>query len=1012
MNEMIYGNTGKRDEGINIDMDQALYQKLQSRTFVPKLKSMLNDRLQEGDKNFVFIGEVVDKAGNFSVYGYNAKLESDSRGGDYGHYVAVPVNEKAVAVDTNSIGFLTEEGFVEYVNLKTLNDDKRFKITPQSIDIDVNAKKRIVNNLMETFMKVRKRKNVTFSFDDCSVEEFTAKSLYVLCDLMKYLPFRMRKNISFISHVASNQKLPDMINLAAYPASSEFKPHDCITLNAGAPFGNDGIFSAYVEKVFAMSDAERDSYFEKIHEDIEKPALEKGVDVKADLYLLDVSTKELWTDGDIKEAISSIFNSVSDVLVVYPLFTELAKNRLSSNENEVVEYLKNRIDETKNTDELKSVFTNLIDVYNATKFDMNTNVNELFKTHANGFIDAANSDDDIIKVASGIISIGTDVLDQEFARDKFLANMDKKNDINGIYTFYLKLKEKKFIDAHELNICLTESVEKLILRVTDRYSEAKEKLSALEKMYSEFQAACTSKDHPHVKEVYDAYKNKFSSGANAAAVSKGNDIIYDIDREIKGYCTFLDVKNCIIKLAEVEVKANESLKQKACDIYRRISNKMFDELRNERLNYGEFKKLIQEIGPSVKKLNENEVYDDQLRSGWGQEKYVPNGMYRFVTFFESLINTVGPAGSLTEALLGVETTREQVRDESTLLKMFEKFAPAVLMNWMDKNKKYCNEGAFKKAEKELKKNFDKRLSHTVRDMFGYCLDKQNSKKKGGKVSIVKLAILGVILLAIIGGLVFGGIKLFGWLFGDKEPQGETGNPSAVTEYYVSETQVKAVEDYIAGFTHDDLKDAEFVIGKISKTVTKKDEGKETESEETIYKVTITNPLGSKEFEKQVDVDVAGTTNSKSDCKVDGIDENKEYAFVLQASKDDEVVYLRDLYEIPVGLEEYNFDAKAAGNIADVEFYGNIIKYIGAKLELVVIGEPPMTTEEEGKTDEQEQKEDKEESSETDNPKDTNEQQGEKPEGEGTGADSAGGDPEGTGDTNSGNGSGDRAGQNG
>ena len=101
---------------------------------------------------------------------------------------------------------------------------------------------------------------------------------------MKYLPFRMRKNISFISHVASNQKLPDMINLAAYPASSEFKPHDCITLSAGAPFGNDGIFSAYVEKVFAMSDTERDSYFEKIYEDIEKPALEKGVDVKADLY--------------------------------------------------------------------------------------------------------------------------------------------------------------------------------------------------------------------------------------------------------------------------------------------------------------------------------------------------------------------------------------------------------------------------------------------------------------------------------------------------------------------------------------------------------------------------------------------------------------------------------------------------------------------------------------------------------------------------------------------------------
>lgn len=1002
---MIYGNTGKRDEGINIDMEQALYQKLQSRTFVPKLKSMLNDRLQEGDKNFVFIGEVADKAGNFSVYGYNAKLERDSRGGDYGHYIAVPVDEKAVSVDTNNVGFLTEEGFVEYVNLKTLNDDKRFKITPQSIDIDVEAKKHIVNNLMETFMKVRKRKNVTFSFDDCTVEEFTAKSLYVLCDLMKYLPFRMRKNISFISHVVSNQKLPDMINLAAYPSSSEFKPHDCITLSASASFGNDGIFSAYVGKVFAMSDTERDSYFEKIHEDIEKPALEKGIDVKADLYLLDVSTKELWTDGDIKEAISSIFNSVSDVLVVYPLFTELAKNRLSSNETEVVEYLKRRIDETQNTDELKSVFTNLIDVYNATKFNMKTNVNELFKAHANGFIEAANSDDDIVKVASGIITIGTDVLDQEFARDKFLANMGKKNDINGIYTFYLKLKEKKFIDAHELNICLTESIEKLILRVTDRYSEAKEKLSALEKMYSEFQATCTSKDYPYVKEVYDAYMNKFNSGANAAAVSKGNDIICEIEKDIKGYCTFLDVKNCIINLAEVEVRANGILKQKACDIYKRVSNKMFDELCNERLNYGEFKKLIQEIGPSVKKLNDNEVYDDQLRSGWGQEKYVPNGMYRFVTFFEVLINTVGPAGSLTEALLGVETTREQVRDESTLLKMFEKFAPAVLMNWMEKNKKYCNEGAYKKAEKELKKNFDKRLSHTVREMFGYCLDRQNSKKKGGKVSIVKLAILSVVALAILGGLVFGGIKFFNVFFGKDEPAVEQpqqiqNDPTVIYDY-----EMKEVKKYLNGFDVEGFETAEVVIGKLAKAADTEEENVEE------YDLTITDSLKT-ENKDTIRVLYENTDNSKNHYLVeDVLDKDKDYAFVIQNRKEKnrkEKIYIRDIYEIPEDLQTYDYSQKYVdkklSNDDEQKFYSYILKYIGYQKDILTL-KPYEQILEEGELDEQkEQKEDKEESSETDNPKDTDEQ-GKKTDREGTGTES-----EGTRDKNSGNGSGGRAGQ--
>lgn len=1010
MNEMIYGNTGKRDEGINIDMEQALYQKLQSRTFVPKLKSMLNDRLQEGDKNFVFIGEVADKAGNFSVYGYNAKLESDSRGGDYGHYIAVPVDKKVASFDINSAKFLTEEGFVEYVNLKTLNDEKRFEITPVSIDIDIDSKKRIVNNLMETFMKVRKRKNVTFSFEGSTVEEFTRKSIFVLMDLMKYIPYQMRKNISFISHVASNQKLPDMINLAAYPATSEFKPHDCISLSGGVG-ATDGVFSAYVEKVFAMSEAERESYFEKIYADIETPAINAGIDIRSDLYLLDVSTRELWTDGDIKEAIANIFNSVSDVLVVYPLFAELAKNRLSSNESDVVEYLKSRINDTKNTEELKSVFTNLIDVYNATKFDLKINVNELFKTHANGFIDAANSDDDIIKVASGIVSIGTDVLDQEYARDKFLSNMYRKNDINGIYSFYLKLKEKNFIEANELTVCLTDSVEKLIFRVTDRHSEDKEKLVALEKMYNEFQASCTSKDYPDVKAVYDRNKEKFSSGANAAAVSKGNDIIYEIERELKGYCSFLDIKDCIIKLAEVDVKANEGLKQKASDIYKRISRKMFEELREARISYTEFKKLIQEIAPSVKSLNDNEVYDEQLRSGWGQEKFVPDGMYKFVTIYESMINAVGPAESLTKALLGMQEAREQVREQPNLLRIYERFGPAILMNWMNKNKKYSNEGAFKKAEKELRKSFGKPLSGKLRNMFSSCLDEQNSKKKGGKVSIAQLAILGVVVLVIIGGLVFGGIKMFGWIFGEKEAQVETYNPSTVAEYYISETQVKNVEDYINGFASDELKNAEFVIGKISKATTENSKNEDSKTKEENYAVTITNFLGTTELNKQVNVEVAKTTNSKSNCDLTEIDENKEYAFVLQASKDGKTVYLRDLYDIPAGLEGYNFDAKSAGNIGDVEFYGSILKYIGKRMGLVVIDEPPVTTEEEVKTDDQKQEE-VEEGSDANKTEETEKTRQPEQNSEETGIEtkSTGAGSERSTNNNSGNGSRERAGQ--
>lgn len=972
MNEMIYGNTGKRDEGINIDMDQALYQKLQSRTFVPKLKSMLNDRLQEGDKNFVFIGEVADKSGNFSVYGYNAKLENDSRGGDYGHYIAVKADDKAVSIDVNSISFMTDEGFVEYVNLKTLNDEKRFKISPKSTDIDVNAKKRIVNNLMETFMKVRKRKNVTFSLEDCSVEEFSAKSFYVLIDLLKYIPFQMRKNISFISHVASNQKLPDMINLAAYPDSSEFKPHDCISLNSVLPFGNDGIFTGYVEKVFAMNDAEREAYFEKIYIDIEQPALNNGVDVKSDLYLLDIATKELWLNGNITEAISSIFNSASDILVIYPIYNEIARDRLTNNESEVVAYITSRINETKNTEELKGVFKNLIDVYNATRFDMKANIAELFKSHANGFIEHADSDEDIIKVVGGIVSIGVDVLDQECARNKFKTNMSKKSSINDIYSFYLKLKEKKYIDAHELNICLTESVEELILKETDKYSEAKEKLSILEKMYGEFQASCITKDYALVKEVYERYKSKYNSGANAEALSKGNDIIYEIERELKNHCSIFDVKNCIIKLANVEVNVRDGLKQKASDVYKRISRKMFDELYNEKLSYIEFKKFIQEIEPAVILLNENEVYDDRLRSGWGQEKYVPDGLYRFTTAFESLIDTVGTAESLTEALLGLENTRGQIRDEHNLSRMFEKFAPCILLNWMGKHKKLANENALKKAEKELRKNYDSHLSHTVSDIFESCLEKQNSHRRGGKPSAVRIVIAGVVVLAILGGVGFGGIKLYNHFFKKAQPIIDPNQIVDETNTVIYDDEKMAVEEYLNGFSENEMEPAQIVIGTI--TQSGENDKEETDAGEK-YLLSITDPLETKYKDPITASYDDNIQNIKKYYSLENIEQGRDYAIVIQ--KDKENTFIRDIYIIPEDLQNYDFSQlysdERITREEDQKFCSNILKFIGYKKHILTL-KPREELIEEDNPDEQKEQEIEEKGSENKGEEDTKQQE--------------------------------------
>lgn len=973
MNEMIYGNTGKRDEGINIDMEQALYQKLQSRTFVPKLKSMLNDRLQEGDKNFVFIGEVTDKAGNFSVYGYNAKLESDSRGGDYGHYIAVPVDTKAVSFDINSAKFLTEEGFVEYVNLKTLNEEKRFKIAPLQIDIDTDSKKKIINNLMETFMKVRKRKNVTFSFEYSTVEEFTSKSVFVLMDLMKYIPYQMRKNISFISHVASNQKLPDMINLAAYPASSEFKPHDCISLSGGVGT-TDGIFSAYVEKVFAMSESERKSYFEKLYDGIECPAIKAGVDVRSDLYLLDVSTKELWTVGDSKEAIRNIFNSVDDILKVYPEYKAIAIKRLKSNANEVIEYILCQIKATTKVEELNAVYKSIYALFEVCGFKFDKSVTGLFKEHASGFIESAPSSEALIEVLDGIAMIDFAILDQDIARNIIRQHMSKKSEINEIHELYLKLKEKKFIEPHELNICLTESIEENILNAVEKYSDSKDKLSALEKMYETFKSSTSSREYPHVKEVFDRYKSRFSSGANAEAVSKGNEILHKIEKDIRSYSNFYDTKNYIKELANIEVDTDEGLKRKTSDIYRRVSTKLFDELESAELSYDEFVRLLDEITPSVKVLDKNEIYDNPQRSGWGEEKYVPDGVYRFTQIFGSLIDELRQADELTEAILCFETSKKRIKDEERFIRsMFNRIGGDILTHWLKKHNKAVTERNFKKAEKELNKYNQVRVSDITKDVFYRYLDCKASKhKRNGGFTAVKLIIALAAVLAIIVAIGFGGFKLYKLFF---EPDEPVVNDSVETlqnnpKYILSSNDRSFVENYLDKFKHDDLNDATFIIASIEKS-SKDDEPK------VLYSLIIKEALNSNiTNDKLDDVEYAKYDGSNEIFDIADVKSEEQYAVVIQTSKNDKKTYIRDIYPLPEDLTKHNFDMnpldyrekfeskKESLEEEDLQTYAKILKYIGWEKDqhLVGLGEQLSATGNEVTKDEQEPQEGKGESS--------------------------------------------------
>lgn len=936
MSEMIYGNTGKRDEGINIDMEQALYQKLQSRTFVPKLKSMLNDRLQEGDKNFVFIGEVADKTGSFSVYGYNAKLASDSRGGDYGHYIAVPVDKKAVIFDVNNADFLTEEGFVEYVNLKTLNREKRFKIAPLKVDINKDAEKRIVNNLMETFMKVRKRKNVTFSFEYSTVDEFTGKSVFVLTDLMKYIPYQMRKHISFISHVESNQKLPDMINLAAYPAASEFKPHDCISLTGGAG-ASDGIFSAYVEKVFSMSEPERKSYFEKLYNEIECPADKAGIDVRSDLYLLDVSIKELWTAGDTKEAVESIFNSVDDILKVYPEYRELAKRKIESVKNEFIEYISDEIKSSEDVEKLKAVYQNVFALFEVCGFPFDEMITGFFKARASEFTEAAPNSDLLIKTLDGIVSINAEISDRNTARNAIRRHMSKKSDINGIYEMYLKLKEKKYIEPQELNICLTESVEENILNETGKFADSKEKLQALVRMYEEFQTAVSSRDYTPVKEVYERYKVKFSCGASAEAVSRGGEIIDKIDREIRSHSSFYDTKNYIKELAGIDVNADGRLKKRTSEIYKRVSDKLFDELDKTELSYDELVKLIDEITPSVNELNKNQIYDNALKSGWGDDKYVPDGMFRLTRIFGELTDGLHKTEDLTEALLVFEESKEQIEDgELNIRKTFDSFGEAILIHWFKKHSKSATEHNFNKAEKELNKIHHRRLSHSTDKIIDKYLDTRSGKyRRGRKGSAAKSAAVAAAVLVIAGAIGFGGFKLYKNYFGSNETavSGDTDNPQNDPQYLLSDDDRSYAEDYLNKFKTDDFGEAAFVIENVEKS-------SKSDKQNVKYLITVKEVLNSDSVnDKQYNAEYAETDGSNKYFNIDDIKPGKQYAVVIQTSLNDGKTYIRDIYPLPESLENHNFGVdpleyreefaskKEVLEEDDLQNYAKILKYI-------------------------------------------------------------------------------------
>jgi len=1001
MGEMIYGNTGKRDEGINIDMEQTLYQKLQSVTFVPKLKKMLNDNLQSGDKNFIFIGEIQDKSGNFSIFGYNAKLENDMRGGDYGHYIAIPADGKTVKADFSSVNFLTEDGFIEYVYDNTLNNGKRFSLNATPVDVDINAKKRIVNNIMEVFTRARKRKNVCVSLDENDVNVFSNKSLSFLLDIMKYLPYCMRKNISFISHVNSIEKLPEMINLAVYSESCANKPHDCISLNGGSLNAAEGIFYGYVEKVFSMSDAEREAYFEYIYNVIEIPAINKGVAVRSDIYLLDVSTKELWQKGDVNEAIKSIFASTEDVLKIYPEYLEIAKQTLKSNNAQTFEYVRTQVAQVNNIDEFKVVYSNMYSLFSACNFDFGKAVMPLINAKAAELIERTNNLEEFIFIADAISVINKNALDEEILKNKIVALLCKNNRLNIIHDCYLTLKAKNYIDGRALDSCLSRVTEKFIINETSGLAGSKEKLSKLENLYTDFRNNVNTNDFAPIQEVCSAYAKKFSGAANVEAVKGGNEVLYEIENDLARFSELWDIRGFIQKLAKIDVASDSNLKRKTSDCYRRVSDKLFKVLEYGNYAYSDISDFIKTVAPSVQALNENGVYDRELRLTRSDEYVAIDGVYRFVGLFYSLINGLSKADTLVDALKVYELGTSKIEQhEMQIKKMCEKYGHVILGGWADKHPKINISANFDKAVRQLRKRDNINTSLETAESFKKC------KRRGGRSNKSPLGIIlvCVIALVVISGVAVGGFFVF---------RGLSSNEQGIEERYIKQETIEEVEGYINAFNQGDSGETKIIVGQFivdsgsnngengnktdnndeqgdvsasnepgnnlfgrrtdnginDGTDNGADNGKENSGSENTYKIAVVDKLGSKMGAKTIEATyMAENENSKKIYTPDKALNGKNYAIIImeKTAEDGSISYsICDLFALPDDMSKYDFDKQYSDEFVKDEessaFCTNLIKYVGHKQGLVKIYVEP--------TDEP--KETNNPGAPTDEPKETN-----------------------------------------
>ncbi len=920
MSEMLYGNTGRRDESFNIDMKQPLYLKLQGEAVIPLFKSLIGDNCQGNGENFVFLGDVQCEEEKVCVMGYNTNLENGNRAGGYSHYIAFPQDAKKTTAFFEKARFLTKEGYTEYLSKKAVTGAKRFVIEAKEVPIDIDAKKRLVNNVLEMFMKKSKRKAVTFSFEVLSAEEFSAKSLFVLTEIMKYLPFQMRKNISFASYVNSNQELPENLNLGAYCGRNISVAPECISIDDVTKF-TEGEFFEFVEKVFAMADHEREEYFEILHKELEIPLLKQSeAEVKSDVYLVDIEKKTLWSSGVAEKAIDDIYKSVEDVLKVYPVYLAMAKERLLGEGDTTVDYLNKTILATKNIEEFKAVYTRIHTLFLLCSFKFDDIMRVMSKHATESFLKPEQDSKDIIRSIDELKAINPELLDEDIILGCIEHSLKNKKTLEDVFEQYIAFKEKNYVDSELLEEKVEEVLELLIVRATELFSDSKQKLQEMQRIFDNFKNTYSTMDYSTVQRVFEVFVQEFFDGVCDENVRADFGMLYQLDSKLSSINDVGDIIECLGQISDISCDADETAKQKTSNEYRTISQKMIVYLQNRILSYEELITLLEGVKESVAKLEGMGIYDGEpVIVGEDDERIVvPDGMQRFLYIFDMLLTGINSAPNLYDAMKSYDDVRKELLDncEIGLREVFKNQGTVVLKNILAENPEWCEQKNIEEVIRKLVKEDAVKVS-TISAL------KKCGKEipSNGNKNFVVFAIfnLMVIMAAVI--LVFAGL----WMLSNDGGSENIG--PEVVHIMKTDTEIK-VENYLRSFDYqdDEYDSAKLFVGRIA----------EDEETDDLWKITVVNDCVNPEFSgKEISAKYEPLPGRSREYYNIKKAETEENYIVVTRLGDDSIYRIIDIFALPENFgENYDFEkdfnAEVHKNPTEKEFIKNIISYVGYK----------------------------------------------------------------------------------